>query len=310
MPELKDYICEPSGYNLDDLFGMPYEKAMLGSCIPDEELDEAMGLVGPKGILLTGPLGSGKETLSVGLAGSLASCGYTYIRVQGSHLVRYPQLCEQLGETVLAVEQTAGTAGVYLYLDDVSPLAEQPEICELLLYALRNLLSEAKHLVVLATAAAKADVPTGLGKLLIECRVLPPTLVERRLLLEKAFEQRIFLENKCEFHTLAEISEGLTYGQLENVISHSLLLLKDKTLAWYGKNRESMLRAWKNGQVVLTEEMFRNVVEHLKQAETATAMVLSAEQKKLTQSEQEQPTEEPMKELDFSDIINMSANDL
>lgn len=311
MPEINEYICESSGYALDDLFGMPYEKAVLGSCIPDEELDEIMGLKGPKGILLTGPVGSGKETLSVGLAGSLVSCGYVYYRVPGSHLVRYPQLCGQLGETILSMEQNAGTAGVYLYLDDVSPLNEEPEVSEYLVNILRGLLVQAKHLVIVATALSKKDVPSGLGKYLMECKVLPPTVVECRMLLEQSFSQRIFLEKGLGFHTLAEMCEGFTYGQMKEVINLSLLLLKDKAHAWYGKNRENMLEAWKSGRVVLTEEMFKSVEARLRKTITTSVAVPLTEQKEKEQTEQkpsEQKTEEPVKEFDFMDIVNMNVD--
>lgn len=312
MPELKDYVCEASGYKLDDLYGMPYEKAVLGSCIPDGELDEIMGLGGSKGILLTGPLGSGKETLSVGLAGSLLSCGYTYIRMPGSHLVRDPQLCGQIEEFVRSMAQNAEGAGVCLYLDDVTPLSDQPEVCEYLVNVLGSLLTETKHLAIVATATAKEDAPAALLKLLTECKVLPPTVTERRMLLERAFEQRIFLEKGCSVHTLAEMTEGFTYGQMEDAITHSLMLLKDKALNWYGKKRETLLQAWKNGQVLLKEEMFQSVVERLKQNVEIPPVLLSAGptvqgQTENTTSEQKKAADEPLKELDFDDILKMNV---
>lgn len=311
MPELRDYLCEPAEYGLDELFAMPYEKAVMTGCIPDAELDEALGIAGARGILLTGSQGSGKETLCMGLSHSLVSCGYTFFRVPGRHLVSSPQLCGQL-ENLLSMEQEEGVSGIYLYLDDLLPLSEQIEICENLGYVLRRLLAEAKHLVITATVTSKEDIPLCLTKPLMECRVLPPTVVELRILLERAFEQRVFLARNCSLHTLAEMCEGFTYGKMKDVITYTCMLLKDKAIQLYGTNRKLMLQSLKNGQVVLTEDMFRDVVEHLEKPVTAPVMAWAAEPggNGIPVAPMEEPTVEPNTEIGLMDIPVINIDDL
>lgn len=261
---LESYKGFVPSYGLDALYGCEYWKTLFQGCIPQEHLDARFRVPRSHAFLLYGPAGNGKSTLAHAFAKELSDVGYSFIHVPGMVLAETPGGIEELFEEILSEADTQDARGVCLLLEWLEVLAGQEEAMWVLNQYICTLKEREIPCIILVIVEEFSDVHPFLEKVMIPCQIRLPDKRERKICIEQMFGDEILLAPGLKYKDMAEMTEGFSYGRLCDLLRVVRIFLKQKARRFSGgdgKRLEEMLR---QGYVILTEEMFADIVNQLK----------------------------------------------
>lgn len=252
----------PSG-GLGSLYGCRYWKSLFQGCIPDGLLDARFEVPRAHAFLLYGPEGNGKRALALAFAKELSEAGYLFVHVPGTALAETPGDLEEFFEEILPGILGQGKAGFCLFLDWLEGIAGQEALWVLSQYI--GMMKERDiPSVVLATVEDLSGVHPLLRKSMVPCGIGLPDERERGICLEQMFGCNVSLAPGLGYKKMAEMTEGFSYSRLCDLHRIANILLKQKAREFSGGDRERMEEILQKGFVTLTEEMFADMVSHLK----------------------------------------------
>ena len=122
--------------DFENLIGMEYEKAILRSSIPFEEvenidLDEIMELPAVRYFLLCGPKGSGKHTLSEAYAKELQRIGFQVFWMDCAQLLEKKNPREEFRKVINEVTSIVNTGEmIYFLIENLEQFCGEKELCD------------------------------------------------------------------------------------------------------------------------------------------------------------------------------------
>ena len=264
---LSTYRALVPDYGLSRLCGCSYWKSVFGACVPDPELDRQFSIPSTHAFFLYGAEGNGKRTLAGALAADLVKKDYLFSRIPGGDLAgeNEAETAENISALLEEIPGAIGadTAGVCVLIEDFQFLVEDKKTVRALETGLERLMNHQASCVIIGVAETREHYPARLEKLMLPCPIGLPDEKERREYLERAMEDDLPHEHGLSYKKMAEMTEGLNYDKLDKLIGLAAMLLKQRMKFLFGKNREQMAVARRQGLVFITEEMFRQMVEHL-----------------------------------------------
>lgn len=249
---------------LGSLYGCGYWKSLFQGCIPERQLDVRFGVPRAHAFLLHGPAGNGKHALALAFAKELSDAGYAFIHVPGIALAETPERIEELFEEILSKITEQGKAGFCLLLDCLGELAGQEEAMWVLGQYLFILKEQDIPSVILAIVEDPASVHPSLEKAMLPCGIGLPDEQERQLCLEQMFRDKVLLAPGLGYKGMAKMTEGFSYGRLCDLFRVAGILLKQKAREFSGGDARRLEEMLQKGYVILTEELFANMVSQLK----------------------------------------------
>jgi len=248
--------------NLDKLLVQTYWVRLMKTVVPVPELDGMLGIRASEAFLYCGPVGTGKHTLAMALAGTLREQGYRYYQISGRDL---NEDMECRLETVL--RQVDGDHPALLQLENLRSCTE-PDALASCLAQMISLCRQAKLPVVFVLIEQDEDaVPAVLLRELLVCRFKLPEITERERFYSSALSKSFPLQMGLDATDLASASDGLDWQQM--VLSLQLMVrgLKEQALSRY-KNRYALAQdAMRSRELAVDLPMFREIVAKLKRPE-------------------------------------------
>ena len=245
--------------NLDKLLVQTFWVRMMKSVIPVPELDSVLGIRASSAFLYCGPAGTGKHTLARALAGSL-SCDY--YQMSGRDL---NEDMESRLETLL--RQVDPDHPLVLQCENLQSCGDPDALAACLSQMIQ--VCDQANLPVVFILIEEEDkaIPAALLRQLTVCRFVLPNLLEREEFFSKSLSKRFPLQPGLGAKDLAVASDGLNLRQLSVSLRMMLRGLKEQALVRY-KTRYSMAQdAIRNMELVVDMNMFREIVNHLKEPE-------------------------------------------
>lgn len=269
---------------LDDLPVETEWAKVMKSVLPVPELDELLSLPKTKGFVFYGPAGTGKRSLALAMAGSLAAMGYRFAELRGEasqEKLRY--LLEQDGQPVFLLADTPG-----------EPLMEA------LAKALERCSLEDRPVIAVVVQEELDRTLPALRRRLTACRFQLPTLEERTAFYRKTLGAQFPLKKGLTAKDLAVASEGLKLRDLESTIYLAQLYLKERALAVYKRHYSLAEGAMETGELCLDLEAFRAIVSRVKEPEKEKPQPIQIIQTAGASAAApvEQPKEKPQSETD------------
>ncbi|MCX5861829.1 MAG: AAA family ATPase [Desulfomonile sp.] len=203
-------------------------KEMILWPLQNDSFLSGLGVNRPAGLLLTGPSGVGKTLMAKSLA---KESGFNVIEIRGPEL-----LSKYMGESERNVRdvfrQARQMAPTILILDGIDSMASSGWSDSTVMERVVNQLamemnagSGEKPIVVVATANRSADVPTTLkatARFGYELNLRPPVLSDRILLFDM-YLRKDGVVFTGDFTSVAQESEGLAGGDIEEVCRRVIL---------------------------------------------------------------------------------------
>ncbi|MDO5538803.1 MAG: AAA family ATPase [Eubacteriales bacterium] len=253
-----EFYQEIPDMNLAMVTGQEPWKTVFQGCCPDSELEEWMVLPKTWLFLLTGGAGYGKTYLTRAFAGELGEQGYRFLRLYGADLQGETQ-----NETIRRIsgllEELFRGDPVFLMLQALESLKEEAAWLELA-RGLEHVRDRDLPVVVAALTEKEEELSPYLRRIFQICSFSLPDKTDRTEYFRDCWENVMGEPETLSFIRMAELTEGLCYGQLEQIRLCVSALLRKKGLTVF-KTPEGFRKAVETGRLRLTERTFRQAVD-------------------------------------------------
>ncbi|MBR2189808.1 MAG: ATP-binding protein [Eubacterium sp.] len=256
---------------LEKLPGNAFLKGVLGGLLLEKELDEIFMLPRQRTFCLTGEAGTGKRTLVEAFAGSAAVKGYLFYRVTHALFHMIPEESRTVFFEKL-IEEAAEAPCILLF----EPQGDS-EYWEELNY-IWAALSRAAQIIVFIVECDRQAVKAGNLRNLQVFSLELPGHSERRAFFEapeNKMPRRSVIpgsqEKEPSFQRLAELSEGLSYREMQQVVTILRLQLKERALSQYGGDLNQVVQALRAQELVYTEGQFEAAVKAVEKSRLPSA---------------------------------------
>lgn len=260
-----EFYQEVPDMDLAMVTGQEPWKTMFQGCCPDPELEEWLILPRTWLFLLTGRAGYGKSYLARAFAGELGEKGYRFLRLYGADLQGTTQTETVRRISELLEELSRGTP-VFLMLQALESLKEETAQLELA-RGLERLKDRDLPVIVAALTEREEALSPYLRRIFQVCSLTLPDKNAREEYFRDYWESVMGEPETLTFKRMAELTEGLCYGQLEQIRLCVSALLRKKGLAVFGTS-ESFRGAVETGRLRLTERTFLQAAEAVRKNQT------------------------------------------
>ncbi|MBQ9148103.1 MAG: AAA family ATPase [Oscillospiraceae bacterium] len=227
--------------------------------IPADELDIALGLPVSNSLLFCGPSGTGKQTLALATAASLAPSGYQLVRITGADFdtqlrAKFQTLFQRISPenpmVIVAEELDSCTDLQNLGMC----LGQMAYVCKI----------QSLPVILIVIHEDEEELPQELRRNLSVCRFTLPDKDERIAFFESPIARDIPLQNGLSARDLALESDGLQFRQLIQSLRFMKLRVKEKALDKYKKHYDQAAFAIKSREITVNLQDFRDIVHRLK----------------------------------------------
>lgn len=346
MAWLEDNQDELEGKaSLDRVLGNSYEIELLKSAIPHSIYNQTFKHPDMQAFLLYGDSGCGKKTLAYALGKDLQYEGYEFINIDAVQLIGdkikntrenikdfFMEIIEYFSEdedeeeqedAIYAEEDSAYEEetleekklcilmkGIHLLCkDDVSV-----EMIKTYLEYLEEM--EGIACVFMATTSKIESIPVTLRKSMVLCHIdLPSTEVRSEYLKQLLIQKNVYVDYLLTPQKMAESTEGYDYKKLTLLVKNMEMMLKREFIKWSKQKtddiKNNLAEGLKNKSCQVTQGMFDEIIEHMKEPLVVSAEIVSMPVGQCTQNLNSlQQSEKDTKKQSFQDMIKAMADDL
>lgn len=316
MSELNDFVIDSAGYSFVSLVGCDHQKAVLAGAIPNELLDEMLGLENHHTFLLYGEQGNGKSTIALAFGGELAVHEYTHICISNDNTFDTEErisLLEQL-KNMLYENQDLG---YYLQVEDVD-LMEDPDFIRALYSLLTFVNRDDLRLITLITSQSLEKLPASLLQLGSVIYQGCPDMAQRKVFFQRRLGNSIPMASNCGFGTLAELTENYNYEKLTRFVFYTCLMIKSEAMNRCGTDVSRLQKAIHANGICLdrrkAEMITDNIAQEFKMQTTEQIAYLpgmvTAAEATVAAIEEAVTKDDEHANFSFEDIANMNFDDL
>lgn len=247
------------------------------AAVPDETLNDALGLPCTQGFVFCGPVGTGKATTMYLLANELMLKGYEVYDFSGADLPEPPE-----GETLLAYlfsfdgDREDGREKKCLLFEYPEKSGDVSALLNSFTEGYLSALSDDRYCTAVILTQSPELIPAELIKNMYICTFELPDAKARETFIRKyiedvfTFRQGASAEEKKQAReNLVHTTEGMSYSDLEKIRTLSLILMKNKYMEQHLYNAEEVMAAWeemdeKGERFEISEEEMNRIVHHIR----------------------------------------------
>lgn len=247
------------------------------AAVPDEMLNDALGLPCTQGFVFCGPVGTGKTTTMYLLANELMLKGYEVYDFSGADLPEPPE-----GEALLADlfsfdgDREDGREKKCLLFEYPEKSGDVSAFLNAFTDGYLSALSDDRYCTAIILTQNPELVPAELIKNMYICTFELPDAKARETFIRKyiedvfTFRQGASAEEKKQAReNLVQATEGMSYSDLEKIRTLSLILMKNKYMEQHLFDAEEVMTVWeqmdeKGERFEISEDEMSRIVHHIR----------------------------------------------
>lgn len=247
------------------------------AAVPDETLNDALGLPCTQGFVFCGPAGTGKTTTMYVLANELMLKGYEVYDFSGADVPEPTEGKEFLKELFsFEGDSEDGHRRKCLLFEYPEKNAEAAGLLNSFADGYLSALSEDRYCVAVILTQNPGLLPPELIKNMYICTFELPDAQAREAFIRKyiedvfTFRQEASAEEKKQARAnLVRATEGMSYSDLEKLRTLSLTLMKNKFMEKHLYNAEEVMAEWeqmdeKGERFEISEEEMNRIVYYIR----------------------------------------------
>lgn len=244
---------------------------LLANLLEDDEINSFLGMEAIQGVLLTGPYGSGKNTMATAI---LEEVPYNYLYLNGQNIDDESEsiVIEKLDQIFSYMESSEDKLCVWL--EHMGMSRHVKKIYDYVAVKFEEIVEEEKAFFIVVENDEKL-VPAILRRNLFHCPLQLPDHEDK----EAFFEEQLNNPNcmitilNTEASDLADMTEGFSYRQLEVLVTLLKMQLKENALDESDYVLSEGLQKIKDGSVYLKVEQAEAIIKMLRKTpETVSYM--------------------------------------
>lgn len=258
-------LCSTSTQTLESLRVKTFWARTMKSLLPVSALDKALGIPVSNSFLFCGPSGTGKQTLALATAGSMANWGYQLIRVTG------PEFNNQLSaKCQILFQQISNEIPMVIVVEDLTGCTKLSTLGMYLGQIAKACKEQKLPVILIVIHEDEEELPLELRRNLYLCRFTLPDKDERIKFFETSLSKRFPLKAGLSARDLALEADGLQLRQMTQSLLFLLMRVKEKAMEIYEPDYDRAAAAIRAKEVTVDLQDFRDIVHRLKTPEKET----------------------------------------